>query len=165
MKPEDILKRLEDKASSLATAEVKLGDPAVKFNIKKLPALDAFDLLERMRHAYFTGDINASHIPGSKDKAVAAFSAVIQGVLSLAPDVVADIRDTVFASVTFSGNGVQASMPIPLLDNESLAFANLEPTEIYELIVRCLVVNFKKSFSGMVSDLAQLLVDADSLKL
>ena len=153
--------------TSLANDTVTFGkgEQEMKFYIQKLPALAAFNLMERMRHAYFTGDLNGSHLPNTPDKVAATLLVILQGVMSLPPEVIADVRETLFEGVMFSGNGVKSTTPICLADNEHLAFANMEPSVIYELIVRCLVVNFKESFSGVVSDLSQLLADVDLSKL
>ena len=127
----------------LTTTEFEIG--GTRFFIAKLPAMAAFDLLELIRHQ--VGKSAALAVPeGSEDESVGA---LLKMVLSLDPAFVARVRQRLFEKVSFSNERV--STPLKLAGAEDMAFDGLEPVAVYEVLLRCLAVNFTASLRAGVS--------------
>ena len=129
--------------SSLTASEYQIGD--ARFFFAKLPALEAWDLLERIRFEFGKVSVEASS-PLDSDGSGAS---LLQTVLSLNPMFVRSVRDKLFEHVSFTNR--YASDPQPLHGAEDTAFAGLEPVAVYEVLARALAVNFIESFQRLGS--------------
>ena len=123
-----------------------------KFRISKMGALKAFQLGEKVRHALAQVDINPGAVAGG-NKSDMALGVLLQGVLSLPPATVEEIRDELFEHADFSGDDIKKGW-LNVGQNMDMAFKDLEARHVYELMVRSLVVNFFGSFAGLISDLS-----------
>ena len=122
-----------------------------RFFIAKLPAMAAFDLMELIRHEL--GKSQSVTLPeGAPDVLV---SGLIRMVMSLDPAFVSGVRRKLFEHVSFSNQRVPT--PQQLAGAEDMAFDGLEPVAVYEVLVRCLAVNFTPSLRALGSRLG----DAD----
>jgi len=121
----------------------------VKFRVDKMNAMAGFKVLESIRHEIATTKSTDKPL-NIKDKENIASDA-IKSVLSLNPEFIDDLRLKLFKNTKFKGNGAQSYMD--LLDAEDMAFQNLEPVAIYEVIARALAVNFIGSFTALMSKL------------
>lgn len=129
--------------------EFKIGD--VRFRVGKMPALKAFNLLEYMRKVVADRDETAGIDPGN---GTIAMVMLVKAIAGLPTDAVEHIRRELFPCVQYWTPNVHGGSGIELLtdDDVDAAFATLEPIKIYELIVRCLAVNFTGSFAAILSD-------------
>ena len=127
--------------------EFEIGN--VKFRIGKLSALNGWSMLERIRFSLSKTDIATADIGDGEIASMQVFAKV---VLGLDPDLVNDLRHKLFAHVEFKTEAVERGW-MPLKDAVDMAFAELEPSAIYEVLVRALIVNFTPSFNELVSRL------------
>ena len=139
---------LNGSAEHLQEAECEIG--GTRFFFAKLPALEAWDLLERIRHEI--GKTASATAPGAISDETGI--SLLQLVLSLDPAFVRDVRDTLFERVSYAN--VSAVTPQPLAKAESMAFADLEPVAVYEVLARALAVNFLPSAQALGSTLRGL---------
>lgn len=117
----------------------------IKFKITKLSPMAGHEMLESMRFA-IVSSAGVAEGDGEDENAALFFKAV----LALHPDLIRGYRDTLFANVEFSGDTVKAGWAV-LHGLEDMAFGTLEPVHVYEVFVRCLIVNFTESFSAIAS--------------
>ena len=116
-----------------------------RFVVGKLPAMAAFDLMEQIRREL--GKLSGVVAQGETGDAVVGN--VLQLVLSLEPSFVAQVRRKLFEKVSFSNQ--HAPAPQQLAGAEDMAFDGLEPVAVYEVLLRCLQVNFTASLRALVS--------------
>jgi len=124
--------------------ENKVEINGVVFDIKKLGALRGFRLLERIRVAMASTEI-PTDTTGS-----GGVAAVVKALMALPTAEVEHIRKELFDRVDFQapvpdGGGLQP--PIKLLGAEDMAFQDLEPFHMYEVLGRAFIVNFNGSWS------------------
>ena len=125
-----------------------------RFFVAKLPAMAAFFLLEQIRHEL--GKSQALTIPeGAEEQTI---TALLKMVLSLDPAFVRLVRLKLFEKVSFSN--ARVTTPQPLAGAEDTAFDGLEPVAVYEVLLRCLAVNFLGSLRGLVSKLGDANLDS-----
>lgn len=117
-------------------------DTTVKFYIEKLTPLKALALFERIRPGI--GAAMAHLRKGDMNE-----SSYIDMVCLLPPETVALAMDRLFKTVRFTRSNIPD--PVTLQGDIDSAFDGLEPIAIYEVLVRCLVVNFIGSFSALLS--------------
>ena len=134
---EDIMKGIK----GLKDSEFEI--EKVKFQIKKLSPIAGFHLFEKIRYEL---SVNADTAEAQPDSPLLFFKAV----LTLEPDVIEDIRNILFKNISFRGNGVETGW-MDLDGSEEMAFQNMEPVHIYELLIRSLSVNFTGSFHAIAS--------------
>ena len=122
----------------------------VHFVVRKLPPEQRFNLMEDIR-------FELRHSAGLAAEEVAT-GTLLTSILSLEPGFVRRVRDTLFRNVTFQGSG--AGTPQPLMGANAsavdMAFADLEPSDIYVVLTRALAVNFLSSLRGLGSALTGL---------
>ena len=121
-----------------------------RFVIDKLPAMRAYDLLEAIRYEVGTTDQQGT-IEWRADTLIGL-------ILGLKPAFVKQVRDKLFAAVHFTNENAQT--PQPLLGAEDTAFKGLEPVSVYEVLTRCLAVNFMPSLHVIISKLPSEIRDS-----
>ena len=127
----------------LTATEFEIG--RTRFFIATLPAIGAFDLLELIRHE--VGKSADLAVPeGSEDEKVAA---LLKLALSLDPAFVKRVRTTLFEKVSFSNDRVPT--PQKVAGAEDMAFDGSDAVAVYEVLLRCLAVNFTASLRAVVS--------------
>lgn len=133
---------------ALTDREFNIG--TVRFKIDKMPATQGWRLMEYIRHAIGTQDHMAGVSPNDPG------STLVMGIAAIAAlptDTVEYIRNVMFPHVHYwtaevrGGNGVTLTTDGDI----DMAFADLEPVHLYELIVRCLAVNFTASYTAILS--------------
>ena len=130
-------------AEELTKTEFEIG--RTRFFIAKLPAIAAFDLLELIRHE--VGKSADLVVPeGSENKRVAT---LLPLMLSLDPAFVKRVRTTLFEKVSYSNDRVPT--PQKLAGAEDMAFDGSEAVAVYEVLLRCLAVNFTASLRAVGS--------------
>ena len=115
----------------------------VTFSIGKLPAFRSFKLLEKIRVAlaHSSNDVKAS----SSD-----INGFIKSVLALPESLVDEVMEVFFDSVKFIKKEEVKGTGLPLEKQYyDMAFASLEPVHIYELLARCILINFFCSFQEL----------------
>ena len=119
------------------------------FRIGKMPALAGWDVLEEIR-VESGGQLNVEHEGGVRT----AFAAVLAG---FSRPFVARLRTTLFEHVSFTNE--LATNPQVLAGAEDMAFNHIEaePGHVYELLLRCLAVNFTPSFLAVSARISSLL--------
>lgn len=124
---------------------VQFGD--TKFEIRKLLPMDAFETFEKVRIAMADniGDMEVHTGPGSDVKTMIE---VVKAVMKIDRDSLASIRDDLFEEIYFSNSHYKS--PLKLRGLESTAFASLNFSCIYELLMRAFVVNFSESLSEII---------------
>ena len=128
---------------SLTETEVEIA--GTRFFIAKLPAMAAFDMMEIVRHEL--GRSQAGALQNGEPDAM--FPGLINMVMSLDPTFVSQVRRKLFERVSFANT--RASTPQQLAGAEDMAFDGLEPVAVYEVLVRCLAVNFTPSLHALGS--------------
>jgi len=135
------------------------------YRINKMRALAGWHLLEKIRREAgrvvqvddITAVLNAD--PGSKsvDELLLAGTSIISLLLRLEPEFVEkQLMGTMFKNVLFTNQ--HAETPQTLLGAEDMAFA--KPTDPYEVLARCVAVNFTDSFVPLVRNLLGGLSDS-----
>ena len=118
--------------------DVTMGD--VDFKISKIPAMEAYDLLELAR----------IQLANCADKITPSGNAMVDFIKSvgcLPVEFTNHLKSELFKRVTFIkksnmvGNNQGVGLPLTS-DKFAMAFENLDPSYVYELLIRCLVVNF-----------------------
>ena len=127
---------------SVNTPECQIGE--THFLIDKLPAMQAWRVLERIRHELAKTEVTIPTNGQNPD-------ALLRSVLSLDPAFVEGLRRDIFAHVRFTN--ARAQTPQQLASAEDMAFDGLEPVAIYEVMLRALAVNFMPSFREIGSRL------------
>lgn len=120
----------------------------VRFAIGKLPALRSFTLLEYIRKTLADQDSTAG--VDLSDPTISVVM-LIKAVAGIPPENVEHVRNELFEFIQFWTKGVKGGGGVPLLGSEDMAFEELEPVHIYELIAEALKVNFTGSFSAIKS--------------
>ena len=138
----------ENLTEDLNVTEFEIG--GARFVISKLPAMPAFALLEEIRRE--VGRRSSALAPD--DAGGAGTAGLLQLVLDLEPQFVDRVRRKLFENVVFANE--TARTPQPLAGAEDIAFEGLEPLAVYEVLLRCLAVNFSASLRGVVSRLNAL---------
>ncbi len=134
-----------DSTSIEKLTETEFEIDGTRFFIAKLPAMAAYDLMELIRHEL--GKSQALVMPeGGEDATV---SGLLRVVLSLDPSFVKMVRRKLFERVSFAN--ARATKPQQLAGAEDMAFDGLEPVAVYEVLVRCLAVNFTPSLRALGS--------------
>ena len=143
--------RLEGIAASFDERELTIGE--THFTINKLLPMDGFRVMEKIRVAVGksirsveTGDTPAT--------------AIVSVLLSLPEETIAQIKTILFGAVTFTNRNAQT--PRGLARDEAMAFVGLEPIHVYEVLARCLAVNFTQSFVEITSRMAAIAPDSPS---
>ena len=131
---------LDQVAEEFLATEVEIGE--TRFRFSKLPAMRGYALLEKIRTAI------GRH---AGVQSSAGMGAIVRAVLSLPPEFVEEVRIELFGEVKFSNRMAQTAQT--LAGAEDTAFADLEPVAVYEVLVRCLAVNFTESFRQIASRL------------
>ena len=114
----------------------------VKFQVKKLSPIAGFHMFEKIRYEISS---NAESSEAEPDSPLLFYKAV----LTLEPRVIEEIRVELFKSVSFRGNGVESGW-MELDGSEEMALQGMEALHIYELLIRCLSVNFSGSFHALI---------------
>ena len=125
------------------------------FRITKLMPFDGFRVLDSIRAAI-----------GERLATVNADASVMTIIISVAasipPNKMEEVMRPLFASVTYTN--AHAKTPAPVCDGNAIdqtAFAGLEPITVYNLLLRCLAVNFFSSFAGIKSLLDDIIPDSN----
>ena len=141
--------KLAKAASEYRKTTVKIGDTTFKIN--KLMVMDSLDVLEEIREGMGQRLLELEHM--SLQEAIA------RAVIGAPRDLVARIRDRLFEEVTFKNQS--AKTHVTLAGSEEMAFENLSAVDVYEVLVRCLAVNFFDSFQELISRLNQSELDSN----
>ena len=141
-----------------AQKEVVRGDTT--FVIKKLLIEPRLECLEHVRYALVksekTLDLNLSTLgDGENQEALGIVSKIVSTFLSLHPDDVKKLQNMLFAEVKFKNSLAQT--PRTLAGDIPMAFHALEPTHVYEIMIRAFIVNFLGSFTAASSLMDSLL--------
>ena len=127
--------------------ETKFSIGDVQFSIKKLNALAGFRMLESIRYEMSKTEITKG-VTDEKD----VMQKLITSIMSFDPDFIEGLRVTLFVNIEYKTPDVERGW-LPLTDTLDMAFADLEPSAIYEVLARSLVVNFTRSFEEILSRL------------
>ena len=114
------------------------------FEIRQMLAMDAFEVLERIRESLAGGMLQTSATGDSTEMV----GRLISSVLSIPRESLAPIRDDMFRNVRFTNR--TAKTPMIVHGNEGMAFNGLLPVHIYELLARALCVNFTESVAEIL---------------
>jgi hypothetical protein len=106
------------------------GETTITFFINKLPVIRAVEALELLRTSV------AHQLENVKSSSV-----WYAALLSFPTDKLTQIQDILFESVSFT-TPKEFKDKVPLLTFKESAYSNLDPFDVYDLTVRCLVVNF-----------------------
>ena len=142
-------------AEELSVSQFEIGQ--VRFNVQKLPAMAAWALMEQIRRelgrtsaeVVALGNTAASN-DDEEEATGLTWGTVIQMVLSLEPVFVDGVRKKLFERVEFQRDDT-ARTPQKLAAAEDMAFEDVEPLAVYEVLLRCLVVNFSPSLRALGS--------------
>ena len=137
-------------ASAMALTDREFTIRDVRFTVNKLLTPDAFKVLEQLRFAV-----------GDRLKALPAdstFSAYVGLVLSIEPGMVEKLMAMLFKTVSFKTP--DQPQALGLLTKEAMAFKDLEPIHYYEVIARCLAVNFFGSLAEIQSRIPMGLISS-----
>ena len=119
------------------------------FKITKLSAMDGFYLFERIRY-----DL-AQSAPAAKEITEAeGINIFIKSVLGLPPEKLETYRRTLFKNIVYKTASVDGF--VTLLDAEDMAFEGMNPSAIYGVLGRALLVNF---FESLKDDLYDFLLE------
>ena len=138
----------------LAAREVTFGD--VTFRFGKLLAEEGFELFEQLRPGLspalqkieLTPDLFEGTEEEIKKKVLGfIFRLALQVFATLPPEIVKIAKTPLFRQVTFKSPADKRVLV--LAGNTALAFKDLEPIHIYQVIVRAFWVNFRSSFSDL----------------
>ena len=113
------------------------------FVIGKLGAFKSFKLLEKIRVAlaYSSNDVKNE----STD-----INGFIKAILALPEELIDEVMEIFFDAVRFIKKDEVKGAGLPLeKQNYDMAFASLEPVHIYELLARCITINFFCSFQEL----------------
>ena len=132
--------------SLLGQTQVSFGEETEKviFTIKPIAGWTAVKILEQIRRNFGFQLSNIDVRPGLE------VLALLQPLLTADISFVEKLMEDMFASVKFSGNG---ATNFPLKGKEDIAFARIGPFAVYELLIRCLVINF---FPFLIKDRLKL---------
>lgn len=122
--------------------EVQLG--STKFIINKLHALDGYTVLESLRETLgeTLGNIDMK----------SPLEGVIKSIMKLPASYIKDeLMPALFKEVVFINKSAPQGMALEGEGADRMAFQDLDPVEIYELLARALCVNFYQSFAGKLS--------------
>ena len=127
----------------MKTEQLKIGE--VDFQIEKLPAMEAWRVFEKIRHAFATCDIG-------DPKGIGQIVTGIKAVMALPVEFVDGIRAELFTYIKFRTKQSDGNMSdwITLSGMEATAFEDLEAVAVYNLISRSLSVNFTESFNAII---------------
>ena len=142
--------RLEAIAASYGERELTIG--GTTFVIGKLLPMDAFRVLEKIRVAI------GHSVKTINTEGMEPATSIVALLFSLPEDTVEDVRKRLFAGVKFRNQN--AVTPRPVYPDEAMAFRDLEPVAVYEVLVRCLAVNFTGSFREIISRMGALIPDS-----
>jgi len=121
----------------------------VKFELSRIPPMKGWDICEMFREAIASsGMLGQEAKADTKDKN-AMKKELIKALLSIPRSEVAKLRDALFEFVTFKTP--EQPKPMTLQGLEDMAFQTLDPFSIYEVIGRCFIVNFTKSFIQLLA--------------
>lgn len=128
-----------------------------QYHIVKLNPFAGFKLLEKIRREA-SGVLRNHDIAAllgkdmrDTDDLVVIGSELITALLEFDPPFIEEIMNALFEHVTFANDA--AVTPQKLRGGEELAFR--EPTDPYEVLARCLIVNFGSSFASRVQRFLQ----------
>ena len=116
-------------------------DEKVIFMLKPMPGWTAVKIMEQIRRNFGFQLANIDVRPGLEALAL------LQPFLTADTAFVEKLMDDMFSTVKFTGNGVTN---FALKGKEDIAFARIGPFAVYELLFRCLVVNFFPFLSRIV---------------
>ena len=114
------------------------------FTIHKLLPMEGYRVWEPLRVELFD---RASRAAISLD--TSSVAAIVGIILSVSEPVLERVRVKMFEQVFFRNQTAQTEMT--LTGNEAMAFQNLEVIHVYEIIVKCLAVNFTPSLLELLS--------------
>ena len=132
------------RALSEAWQETEFTIGGTTFHVTKMNAMDSFEVLELIRTSSASALVNAD-ATGTVQETVAS---LISGVLSIPRSNLRQIREELFREVRFTNKIARTKMV--LYQNEHKAFNGLLPTHVYEVLARCLCVNFTESVSDIL---------------
>ena len=132
----------------LTDNEVQFGE--THFDIRKLPVMEGWHTLEYIRRR--VGDKLLDIDLGDSDLGAGTYDAkavtsVFGAILSMEETDIDKVRTALFKHVKFRN---ESAKDWQVLEGaEDMAFQALEPGNVYEVLVRCLVVNFFGSFQAL----------------
>jgi hypothetical protein len=121
----------------------------VWFEITKLSALRAWRLLEYIRKTLGS----AEHVAGiGGDNAGTDMLMLVTTLMALPEEKIEHIRSVLFENVMYRTASMRGNaVPLVTEGDIDVAFADLEPVHIYEVMGRCLMINFTGSFNAIRS--------------
>ena len=123
-----------------------------KFVINKLNAYQGMLLLDKIRVSLFASEIGDS----SNELAM-----LLKSIAGFPHDKLIEIQGILFAKVQYCKKGDNAKLYLSSENHIDMAFGDGEPVDIYELLLRCLAVNFTNSFKK-IADKAKGLILQDT---
>ena len=114
------------------------------FRIGKLLPMEAYQVMEMIREALGSSMGSTAAIEGEQSA-----DAIFRSLLSLPPSKVEAIRQRLFQLVTYTN--AQQQTPAKLAGDEDGGFNGLLPSHVYEVLLRCLVRNFRESLEDFLS--------------
>ena len=129
---------------SLSEPQFQIGD--TRFSVKKMPAMEAWAVLEKIR-AQTGAAMDLSTPEGGIEHTF------LRIIVSLRVDFVNSLRMELFRHVSYTNASTSL---VPVAGNEDNAFDGLEPIAVYEVLVRCLAVNFTGSFRAISEAISKL---------
>ena len=115
-----------------------------KFSVEKLRAMEGYWLLEQIRYEFRNTVLKEL---GDDENALFA------SFFMLDPQFVETVRKRLFQRVKFTNESAITAQQ--LAGAEDIAFTGLEPLAIYEIIVRCLMINFSNSLRDILDLLSR----------
>ena len=134
-------------ASAFAERDFEIGN--THFRVHKLLPMRGFQVLEMIRSAL--GGKLAS-VLSDTDSGVA--TVIVGAALSLPPEAVERISAALYERVEFARPGSDYMALTPA--TQPMAFEDIEPVQIYELLIRCLAVNFTASWDAILSRIREI---------
>ena len=114
------------------------------FTIQQLLAMEGFRVWEPLRVELFE---RASRMPLTVSGN--SMIALVGVLLSVSESTLDRVRSKLFEQVLFTNQNAQT--PMVLAGNENMAFNGLETVHVYEVLVKCLVINFTPSLLELLS--------------
>lgn len=128
----------------LCTPEFTIGN--TKFMIHKLTGFEGFRVLESLREKL------AEAVASIDFKTEEDVKKIFINIMRMPASYIEGyLIPSLFCNVSYANPSAPNFMPIKGMGAIDMAFEKLEPTDIYEVLLRALCINFYQSFKGKVS--------------
>ena len=123
------------------------------FYFSKLNVNDAFDLLDYLRNAISNVDINSETNPLENVEQV-GMQVILKLLAGFKPECVTHLKDVLLSKCVYFK--YQSEKQYIVEHNRDMLLQGLDPLDIYELIARCLVINFFSSYKKITRFIANI---------